>query len=537
MAFAHAVPPGCGAASSRWVSGKLRACHFRGPGQRNVITIEPRVAAENPATRNPAKVVRLSAAGDSPAEASGGLRASDPPAKLESQNAQSSWLNIVPDAMDNRSLWSLAACGCLWTVSNLMVVSILPIYMKSELGLSSTKIGALEGAAIAAAFLSKVFSGVVSDAVGSRVGVILFGAFMTAAVKPMFACSGWVNGVWGGVVAFQFICAAKIIDRLSKGVRAAPTDALLADLSPGDSRNRAYSLNQSLATFGGFGGSLACSLAMYVTASNYSLTFAIATVPALLASLLLLVSVKQPNLDGGKVGSKNVKPTSGVSVAKLSVEGKPSFLDRIRSATQLSGKFYFSAIIVSMLYLARFSESFVMLRARSVGTPLALIPLIATANQLVQGTLTYPMGLLADLFSARVVLVIGWIMIILAHIVFFSVPNVFGSVLGFVLVGIHMSMTQANSKSMLSQNLSAGQRGAGFAAFSVISGLALTIGNILAGWCNDLTVQRGLGMVGCFYSGALWSSLSLVLLLVYNGIYRSDEGESRKAEPKTMKGQ
>lgn len=434
------------------------------------------------------------------------------------------WLQIAPNARDNRSLIALALCGGLWTVSNLMVVAILPIYMKSELGLSSTRIGALEGAAIAAAFVSKVFSGVVSDAVGSRVGVILFGAAMTAIVKPMFACAGGVNAVWGGVAAFQFIVAAKIIDRLSKGVRAAPTDALLADLSPGEARGRSYSLNQSLSTLGGFLGSLACSGVMFMTGNSYSLTFMTASVPALLAIALLLFAVKQPQ--ASPLDAAIAAPS--VSVAGSAAPNGASIWEKLRAATKLSGKFYFSALVVSILYLARFSESFVMLRARSVGTPLAMIPLIATANQLVQGVLTYPMGLIADLFSARAVLVIGWLMIILAHFVFATVPNVFGSVLGFVLVGIHMSMTQANSKSLISQNLEPHQRGAGFAAFSVISGLALAAGNILAGWCNDRAVAQGLGMVGCFYSGFVWSSVSLVLLLIYFAVYRDDRKDTNK---------
>jgi MFS family permease len=332
-----------------------------------------------------------------------------------------------------------------------------------------------------------------------------------------------VNAVWGGVVAFQFICATKIVDRLSKGVRAAPTDALLADLSPGAARGRSYSLNQSLSTLGGFAGSLACSAAMYITGNSYTLTFVTATVPALLAIALLVFAVKQPRLAAPPTAANALAARAAAPTAAQAVGAEDSLWDKLRAATRLSGKFYFSALVVSLLYLARFSESFVMLRARSVGTPLAMIPLIATANQLVQGLLTYPMGLVADLCSARVVLAIGWAMIILAHLVFATVPNALGSVLGFVLVAAHMSMTQANSKSMISQNLEPHQRGAGFAAFSVISGVALAAGNILAGWCNDVTVAKGLGMVGCFYSGFVWSSLSLALLLAYFAVYRSED--------------
>jgi len=445
------------------------------------------------------------------AAASGGDLSRRPaePASAPPPAARQSFFAIVPDPVNNRSLWALASIGCLWTVSNLMVVSILPLYMRSELGLSSTKIGALEGAAIAAAFFSKVFSGLISDVIGSRIGVIAVGALMTAAVKPMFAAAGSVKAVWGGLVAFQWIFAAKIIDRLSKGVRAAPTDALLADLSPGEARNRSYSLNQSLATLGGFVGSLACSAAMFVTGNQYQLTFALAAVPAALAILLLLTCVKQPDLSDDED-----------DLASAKVSKKPTARERLKAVANLSPKFYLSAVVVSVLYLARFSESFVMLRAKGVGTPLTLIPLIATANQLVQGLFTYPMGYVADKFDSRIVMVLGFLLIILANAAFIWIPSTFGSVLGFVLVGMHMSMTQANCKSMISQNLLPKQRGAGFAVFSVLSGIALAAGNIAAGFLNDASAKRGMGLVGCFYGGMFWSALSLLLLITYYAIYR-----------------
>lgn len=386
-----------------------------------------------------------------------------------------------------------------------MVVSILPLYMRDVLGLSSTKIGAVEGAAIAAAFASKMASGVASDLLRSRTYVILVGASMTAVAKPAFSAAGAIRGAFGSAAAFKFIVGNKVFDRLSKGVRAAPTDALLADLSPGQARGRAYSLMQAAATSGGVLGSLLCTGAMLATGNSYRATFLLAGIPASLAIVLLLVAVRQPS---NTVGASRDKKRRNADWG---------------SAFRLSPRFYASAVVVSLLYMARFSESFVMLRARSVGTALTLIPLLATANQVVQAVLAYPMGVIADILDARVVLVIGWCFIIASHLVFLSVPTPLGTTCAFVLVAVHMAMTQANTKSLLSQNLAPNQRGTGFAVFSIMSGVALAGGNILAGLCNDIALKRGMGMVGCFYSGAFFSSLSLVLLLLYMAVFKKEK--------------
>lgn len=388
--------------------------------------------------------------------------------------------------------------------------------MKTNLGLSSTKIGAIEGAAIAASFASKMISGITSDLLRSRLTVILVGACMTLLAKPSFAFAGSIHATWGAIACFNFIVAIKVFDRLSKGIRAAPTDALLADLSPGGSRNRAYSLMHTAATAGGVIGSLLCTACMLATGNSYRATFLLASIPSGLAILLLLFAVKPPHHE------------QSASQSAESSKKQRSKADW-SSAFRLSPRFYASAFVISLLYMARFSESFVILRARSVGMGLALIPLLATANQIIQATLTYPMGILADKFDSSLVLVIGWMFIIAAHFVFLSVPTVWGSVLGFLLVGVHMSMVQPQTKSLLSQNLAPHQRGTGFAVFSVMSGIALAGGNILAGYWNDIAQKKGMGLVGCFYSGAFFSSVSLVLLLIYMAVFRRDNNNKIKS--------
>mmetsp|Transcript_10273 Transcript_10273/g.21568 ORF Transcript_10273/g.21568 Transcript_10273/m.21568 type:complete len:568 (-) Transcript_10273:327-2030(-) len=437
---------------------------------------------------------------------------------------------VEKDPACNRSLLILAAISCLWTLSNLMVVSILPVYMKVELGLSNAKIGTLEGAAIFAAFFSKVFSGVISDMLRSRVAVIAVGALMTALVKPAIAAAGLIKNAFGASAAFYWLFSAKITDRLSKGVRAAPVDALVADLSSSESRNRAYSLNHSAATFGGVIGSLLCSALMFATNSSYEMVFLSAAVPAVLAIVLLFSQIEQPTIhfDDEKTASASKGSSSsangasnGASNGNGGGRNRGTFRDQIAEARTLPAQFLFSAAIVATLYLARFSETFVILRAKSVGVPTTLLPLMLTVNQLVQSVLTYPVGVVADRLSSKAVLFIGFCFLIAANLAFITLPSTAGMALGFVLIGVHLSMTQANTKSLLSAALKPTQRGIGFAVFAVISGISLAVGNILAGLLNDVSAKLGLGLIGCFCGGTVATLLSGLMLIIYYALYPS----------------
>ena len=192
---------------------------------------------------------------------------------------------IVYNETDNRSCWALAFCGFLWTASTCMVFSLLPVFLKTELGYSNTRIGAMEGASLLISNLSRVGSGIISDIIKSRVKVIALGSAMTASMKLVLASA----------VSPQWVMSAKLLDRFGKGVRAAPTDALIADLSPRQKRSTTYGLHQSLTTLGGVFGSMCAVACMTLTANNYRLTFTLAAVPSIFAISMLMYYVKKPN--------------------------------------------------------------------------------------------------------------------------------------------------------------------------------------------------------------------------------------------------
>ncbi len=191
---------------------------------------------------------------------------------------------VVYNETDNRSCWALAFCGFLWTSSTCMVFSLLPVFLKTELGYSNTRIGAMEGASLLLSNLSRVISGVLSDVIKSRVKVIALGSAMTAAMKLVLASA----------VSPQWVMSAKLLDRFGKGVRAAPTDALIADLSPKQKRSTTYGLHQSLTTLGGVFGSMCAVACMTMTRNNYRATFTLAAIPSAFAIFMLLYYVSKP---------------------------------------------------------------------------------------------------------------------------------------------------------------------------------------------------------------------------------------------------
>ena len=191
---------------------------------------------------------------------------------------------IVSNSVDNSSLWALATCGFLWTSSTCMVFSLLPVFLHSELGFSNTRIGAMEGFALFVSNFSRVISGVLSDVLKSRVKVIAFGSGMTAMMKLVLA----------NAVSVQWVVLGKLLDRFGKGIRAAPTDALVADLSPRQKRSSTYGLHQSMTTLGGVIGSIAAVVCMKITQNNFRATFSVASIPSILAIVILLYFVKIP---------------------------------------------------------------------------------------------------------------------------------------------------------------------------------------------------------------------------------------------------
>jgi MFS family permease len=373
-----------------------------------------------------------------------------------------------------RSIWALGLVSLLMDVSSEAIHSLLPVFMATVLGANMLTIGLLEGAAEATALIVKVFSGALSDWMGRRKPLALLGYGLGALCKPLFAMAGGMG----------LIVTARLLDRVGKGIRGAPRDALVADLAPPGMRGAAFGLRQSLDTTGAFLGPLLAMGLMLLWANDFRAVFWAASVPALLCVAMLVWGVKEPARAPGAVR------TNPISRANLQ---------------RLSGAYWWVVAIGAVFTLARFSEAFLVLRAQQGGLPLAATPLVLIALNLVYSAGAYPLGKLSDSVSHSKLLVAGLLVLIAADGLL-ALSN-HGAVfwLGIALWGLHMALTQGLLATMVANAAPADLRGTAYGMFNLVSGLSMLVASGLAGWLWDR-----LGAPSTFVAGMVFAALALL---------------------------
>ncbi|HXW52739.1 MAG TPA: MFS transporter [Myxococcota bacterium] len=368
----------------------------------------------------------------------------------------------------------------LWSMSTLMVFSVLGAFLEDELKMGHLSIGIIEGVAISSSFLSKFFSGYLSDVIKRRKPLIVFGSLMSAVTKPLFAiCYG------PGLLFF-----ARFFDRLSKGIRSAPTDALIADLSGENSYASNFGYRQSLYTLGQVAGALTAMSVLLISGNNYRLLFSLAVIPIGLATLLLCVAIR-PNPD------THPRTQNEFAYQKIKVADFKKF----------SPAFWWLMMAFFFLMLARFSETFLTLKAKGVGFGVAYLPLIIVIMDLVHSSVAWPAGKFADRFSREQMLAIGLIFMVAAQAVLAYVTTVPGVIAGMILVGLAMGTTQGLLKALIAQSTPPELRGTAFSLSFVISGFALFLGNTIAG-----NLSHAFGLFATFLGGTFFSSVSVAIL-------------------------
>lgn len=376
-----------------------------------------------------------------------------------------------------RGVWVLGFVSLLMDVSSEMIHSLLPMFLVSTLGASMLAVGLIEGLAESTALIVKVFSGALSDYLGRRKGLAVFGYALAAATKPLFALAPGA-----GVVL-----VARVLDRIGKGVRGAPRDALVADITPPHLRGAAFGLRQSLDTVGAFLGPLLAVGLMFLWSDDFRAVFAVAIVPAAACVLLLAVVIREPPHANGRVRSN---PIARASLARL-------------------GPAYWSVVGVGAVFtLARFSEAFLVLRARQTGIPIALVPLVMVAMNIVYALAAYPFGWLADRVSRRLLLAIGLAMLIAADAVLAGANAWQQVVSGVLLWGLHLAATQGLLSAMVADAAPPDLRGTAFGFFNLVSGIAMLLASAFAGFLWERS-----GAPATFIVGAGFCGLALLALL------------------------
>lgn len=374
-------------------------------------------------------------------------------------------------------IWVLGFVSLLMDVSSEMIHSLLPLFMVGVLGTSVFMVGLVEGLAESVALIIKVFSGVLSDYLGRRKWLAVAGYGLGALTKPLFA--------WGPSVGV--VLTARLLDRVGKGIRGAPRDALVADLAPPGIRGAAFGLRQSLDTVGAFAGPLLAVVLMLLWANDFRAVFWVAVVPGVLAVLLLVVGVKEPPRDPGATRQNPIRR------------------DNLR---RLGPAYWWVVAVGAVFTLARFSEAFLVLNAERSGVALALVPLVMVAMNAVYALSAYPFGRLSDRVSHRLLLAWGLAVLIAANLVLGSSSHWAVVLVGVALWGIHMGMTQGLLATMVADAAPADLRGTAFGFFNLVAGVAMLLASVVAGLVWDRW-----GPAFTFWTSAVFCVVALIGLL------------------------
>ena len=390
---------------------------------------------------------------------------------MKTPSPRNHWFSGIPPG-----IWALGLVSLLMDVSSELIHSLLPLFLVNALGASALAVGLIEGLAEATALIVKMFSGALSDYWGKRKSLALLGYGLAALTKPLFAIAP----------AAGMVLAARLLDRVGKGIRGAPRDALVADITPPEARGAAFGLRQALDTAGAFLGPLLAVGLMLWRADNYRAVFWFAVIPAALAVAVLLLGVREPERrDGDK---KRVNPL------------------RRENIRRLSGAYWRVVGVGAVFTLARFSEAFLVLRAQQSGMPIALVPLVMVAMNLVYAAAAYPFGKLSDRVRRWTLLAPGLAVLLAADLVLAADAHWLTVLAGVALWGLSLGMTQGLLPAMVADTAPEDLRGTAFGMFNLVSGIALLAASALAGLLWDR-----LGAPATFHTGAAFCALALLL--------------------------
>jgi MFS family permease len=380
-----------------------------------------------------------------------------------------------------KSIWVLGLVSLFMDMSSELIHSLLPVYMVTVLGASLLSVGFIEGFAEATALLTKMFSGVLSDYLGKRKVLTVIGYGLAAVTKPLFPLASSLATVF----------LARFLDRVGKGIRGAPRDALIGELAPPNLRGTCYGLRQSLDTVGAFLGPLMAMSLMVLLANDIRAVLWVAVFPALVAVFLLIAGVQEP---------QSTRPV-----------GAPRTVIRLFDLQRIGSAYWWIVLLGGLLTLARFSEAFLVLRAEHAGLPVTFIPLVMVVMSVTYAVSAYPAGWLADRMSRRPLLAAGCLILIMADVTLALAGDVVMVMVGVALWGIHMGLTQGLLATLIADASRPELRGSAFGVFSFVSGVALFFASVLAGFLWDQ-----FGPSATFFAGAGLTALALVGLVVHN---------------------
>ncbi|HET8997450.1 MAG TPA: MFS transporter [Acetobacteraceae bacterium] len=378
------------------------------------------------------------------------------------------------------TVWALGFVSLFMDVSSELIHALLPLFLVDRLGTTLLTVGLIEGVAEATAAITKVFSGAVSDWLGRRKLLALFGYGLSALSRPLFPLADSAG----------MVLAARFIDRLGKGIRGAPRDALVADVTPPEQRGAAYGLRQALDSVGAFLGPLLAVLLMTAYADHIRAVLWWAMIPAWISVLLIVFAVREP----GTCGTQR----KGVPIRRPDVAALP--------------RGYWIAVLIGVLFtLARFSEGFLILKGQHAGLTITLVPLVLVGMNFVYAAASLPVGKLSDRLGRRGLLALGMLVLAGADFVLAAVPGLIGLFSGVALWGLHMALSQGLLAALVADTAPPALRGTAFGVFNLATGVVLLLASLLAG-----ALWQAIGPDATFAAGAgfaLAAAIGLLLML------------------------
>lgn len=353
------------------------------------------------------------------------------------------------------SIWILGATGFLINMATIMVFSQMPMFMKFELGASEHQIGVIDGFVEFISHFMRIVAGSMSDIFQNRKVILGLGYGLSTFVKPLFALSSSVG----------MLIAIRSLDRITNGLQASPRDALIGDLSPENKRGASYGLSKSLKTAGSFLGAGLVAWIMHATCNNFRFLFMLAFIPAFIAFVLFIFGVKEPKH----------RDQFTIKVSRT----KTKF--RWNTFLELKSNYWRIIALLFIFELAHFGESYLNFRAGEVGVKIADISFVMLLFNLGQFLISYPVGVLADKFQRRYILLLGFIFMFMANVLMLYGTSEFSIFLGVFFWGAQMGTTQSIFVSMISDETPQYLRGTAFGIFYLVNGIDILVASKIAG--------------------------------------------------------
>ena len=383
-----------------------------------------------------------------------------------------------------KNVWALGIVSLLMDLSSEMILSILPIFLVTGLGVSVLTLGLIEGFAEGVASMIKAFSGALSDYLKKRKILVVIGYGLSTLTKPFFALAS--TATW--------IFAARFVDRLGKGIRVAPRDSLIADSTSTKIRGTAYSLRQALDSLGALLGPIFAIIILYLTTNNFRLVLWFAVIPAVLCIVILIFRVKESTL-------------------KKNISRKKSYF-LFKNFLKITPMFWLFFLTVFILNLGHFSEAFLLLRGQEIGLEISFIPIVFVVMNAAYAIVAIPFGHLADKVGFFILIVYGFLILVLSDIILALTNSVGWMFVGIIFWGIHLGMTQGLLLAMIAKLSPLELRGTSFGLFHAITGVALFIASLIAGY---LWQYYNSGLI--FFVSAIITSVGITFFILWHWCY------------------